>query len=114
MVFLCTQNKLRSLTAEVLFRETGEWEVVSAGTHPAALTPLTRDLLEWADVAVCMQKQHRDVVRTQFRGALPDERVVTLGIPDNYEFMAPELVTLLQQKVPARLGTLTPRTAPAD
>ncbi|MBZ9749523.1 phosphotyrosine protein phosphatase [Deinococcus sp. HMF7604] len=109
VVFICTQNKLRSLTAEVLFRDTAGWEVASAGTNRDALTPLTRDVLEWADAAVCMQKRHRDVVRGQFRGALPDDRIVMMGIPDDYEFMASELVALLLDRVPARLAALSPR-----
>jgi predicted protein tyrosine phosphatase len=109
VVFVCTHNKLRSLTAEVVFRDTPGWEVASAGTDERATTPLSRDLLEWADVAVCMQKRHRDEIRTRFKHALPDERLLTLGIPDDYEFMAPELVALLARLVPGRLERIAPR-----
>ena len=41
--------------------------------------------------------------RTRFRGALPDERILTLGIPDDYGFMADDLVALLHRLVPGRL-----------
>ncbi|WP_161882135.1 low molecular weight protein tyrosine phosphatase family protein [Deinococcus alpinitundrae] len=109
VVFVCTHNKLRSPTAELVFRSVPGWQVASAGTDRRAETPLTRDLLEWADVAVCMEKRHRDELRTRFRGALPDERILTLGIPDDYEFMADDLVALLQRLVPGRLGTVHPR-----
>jgi predicted protein tyrosine phosphatase len=109
IVFVCTQNKLRSPTAEAIFRHTQGWEVASAGTDRTAETPLTRDLLGWADVALCMQKQHRDWIRSKFKGALPDERILILGIPDDYEFMDPELVELLERIVPARLEGKPPR-----
>ncbi|WP_293912046.1 phosphotyrosine protein phosphatase [Deinococcus sp.] len=109
VVFVCTHNKLRSLSAEVVFRDTPGWEVASAGTDERATTPLTRDLLEWADVAVCMQKRHRDEIRTRFRGVLPAERLLTLGIPDDYEFMDAALVALLEKLVPGRLARATPR-----
>lgn len=109
VVFVCAQNRLRSPTAEAVFRTVDGWEVTSAGTHRDAETPVSLDLLEWADVAVCMEKRHRDVLRQQFRGALPDERIVTLGIPDDYEFMDAELIALLERLVPQRLTSLTPR-----
>lgn len=62
--------------------------------------PLTRDLLEWADVAAHLKKRHRDWLRSKMRGTLPDDHILTLGIPDEYEFMDPELVTLLERRVP--------------
>ncbi|WP_310584128.1 hypothetical protein [Deinococcus sp.] len=83
--------------------------MASAGTERDALTPLTRDLLEWADVAVCMQKQHRDWIRGRLKGALTDDRVLILGIPDDYEYMDPELVALLTRLVPGRLDGLERR-----
>ncbi len=106
VLFVCTQNKLRSPTAETIFRDHPGWEVASAGTDRTAETPLTRDLLEWADVAVCMQKQHRDWIRSKLKGALSDDRILILGIPDDYEYMDPELVELLRRLVPGRLGGL--------
>jgi predicted protein tyrosine phosphatase len=110
IVFVCTQNKLRSPTAEAIFRDTPGWEVASAGTDNTAETPLTRDLLDWADVAVCMQKQHRDWIRTKLKGALPDDCLLVLGIPDDYEYMDAVLMELLKKTVPLRLETRRPRS----
>jgi len=110
VVFVCTQNRLRSPTAEAIFRASPAWEVASAGTARDAEVALTRDLLEWADVAVCMEKRHRDWIRARMRGALPDDRLLTLGIPDDYEFMDPELVALLERLVPGRLAGLSAGT----
>ncbi|ADV67157.1 low molecular weight protein tyrosine phosphatase family protein [Deinococcus maricopensis] len=103
VVFVCAQNKLRSPTAEAVFRADATLEVTSAGTNRDAETVLTRDLLAWADVAVCMEKRHRDLIRARFRGVLPDDRLVTLGIPDKYDFMDADLVDLLARLVPPRL-----------
>lgn len=111
VLFVCTQNRLRSPTAEAIFRDHPGWHVASAsaGTARDAEVPLTRDLLEWADVAVCMEKRHRDWIRAKLRGVLPDDRLPSLGIPDEYGFMDPELVTLLERLVPARLAGTSPR-----
>ncbi|ANE43189.1 low molecular weight protein tyrosine phosphatase family protein [Deinococcus puniceus] len=109
IVFICAQNKLRSPTAEAVFRTDYGWDVASAGTNRDAETPVSRDLLEWADVAVCMEKRHRDILRQRFRGALPDDRILSLGIPDDYDFMDADLVTLLQRLVPGRLAGTQPK-----
>ncbi|WP_420596583.1 hypothetical protein [Deinococcus sp.] len=74
---------------------------------------MTRDLLDWADVAVCMQKRHRDWIRAQFKGVLPDNRILMLGIPDDYEFMDADLVALLERLVPGRLVSVTVKDAPS-
>lgn len=37
------------------------------------------------------------------KGTIPDNRLLILGIPDDYGFMDPELVALLTRLVPARL-----------
>ena len=111
VLFVCAQNRLRSPTAEAVFRGVDGWEVASAGTNRDAGVPVSRDLLEWADVAVCMEKRHRDVLRQRFRGALPDDRILTLGIPDDFEFMDEELVRQLRRLVPWRLESVRPRPA---
>jgi len=109
VVFVCTQNKLRSPTAQAVFAARPDWQVASAGTDQRAETPLSRDLLEWADVAVCMEKVHRETIRSRFRGALPDDRLLILGIPDDYGYMDAELVRLLERTVPQRLAHQRPR-----
>ncbi|GHG29399.1 phosphotyrosine protein phosphatase [Deinococcus indicus] len=111
VLFVCAQNRLRSPTAESIFRDVDGWEVASAGTNRDAEVPVSRDLLEWADVAVCMEKRHRDILRQRFRGALPDNRILTLGIPDNFEFMDAELIRQFRRLVPWRLEAIRPRPA---
>jgi predicted protein tyrosine phosphatase len=51
VLFVCNQNRLRSPTAERVFGSDPGLEVRSAGVDRDASTPLTRDLLEWADSA---------------------------------------------------------------
>ncbi len=108
VVFICAQNKLPSPTAKAIFRDMPGWEVTSAGTNRDAETPVSRDLLEWADVAVCMEKRHRDILRQSFKGVLPDEHILTLGLPDDYEFMDPELIDMLRRLVPWQLERVRP------
>lgn len=104
VLFVCSQNKLRSPTAEQVFAEWPGVECSSAGTNRGAETPLTAELVEWADVIYAMEKQHQRKLQERFRVQLKGKRVVCLGIPDNYSFMQPALVALLRAKVGRHLS----------
>jgi predicted protein tyrosine phosphatase len=103
VLFVCSQNRLRSPTAEQIFADHPEIEAASAGLNHDADTPLTSDLVAWADIIFVMEKAHRTKLSSHFRAALKNKRVVCLDIPDNYGFMDPALIRLLQAKVPRHL-----------
>ena len=108
VLFVCSQNKLRSLTAEQVFSWREELEVDSAGTNHDAENPLTAELVRWADLIFVMEKAHRSKLQRRFRKPLAGTRVICLDIPDDYAFLQPELVSLLEIKVSRHLpATLT-------
>jgi predicted protein tyrosine phosphatase len=100
LLFVCGRNRLRSPTAEVLFSHVPGVETCSAGVSPDADQPLTADLVQWADMVFVMEAAQRAKLSGRFGRALRGKRVVCLGIPDDYEYMAPELVRLLWERVP--------------
>lgn len=100
ILFVCSQNKLRSPTAEQIFSETPDLDVLSAGTNHDALTPLTSELLEWADKIFVMENMHREKLQKRFRSSLKGKKIICLGIPDNFSYMDPALVAILKKKVP--------------
>jgi predicted protein tyrosine phosphatase len=100
ILFVCSQNRLRSPTAEQVFSAYPQIECSSAGTNNDAENPLTAELVEWADIIFVMEKMHRNKVSAKYKQQLKNKRMICLDIPDNYEFMDPELVTLLKNKVP--------------
>ncbi|RWM00473.1 MAG: protein tyrosine phosphatase [Mesorhizobium sp.] len=99
VLFVCSQNRLRSPTAEQVFSKRRDIEVESAGTNHDADNPLTHGLVSWADIIFVMEKAHRAKLRNKFRTSLKRAKVICLDIPDDYEFMDPELVRLLEMKV---------------
>jgi predicted protein tyrosine phosphatase len=103
VLFVCSQNRLRSPTAEQVFSERRVRVVACAGPNNHAENPLTRELVEWAQVIFVMEKTHRAKLQKRFRGSLKDKRVICLDIPDNYAFMDPALVELLEAKVSRHL-----------
>lgn len=99
VLFICSQNRLRSPTAEQVFSNRPGFEVASAGLSPEAEVPVTSDLVEWADTIFVMQEAHRRKLRAKFGAQLKTQQVVCLDIPDLYGYMDPELVSLLEKKV---------------
>jgi predicted protein tyrosine phosphatase len=103
VLFICSQNRLRSPTAEQVFSSYPDLEVASAGLSSDAAVQVSPEMLDWADVVFVMERAHSDKLSRQFAPYLRDKRVVCLDIADDYEFMDPELVRLLEMKVPALL-----------
>ena len=104
LLFVCSQNKLRSPTAEEVFSSWPNVEVASAGLNNDAEVPLTAELVEWADIIFVMERAHRSKLSAGFKRQLNGQRVVCLDIPDRYQFMEPSLVEILKDRVPRFLG----------
>ncbi|HNV82791.1 MAG TPA: low molecular weight protein tyrosine phosphatase family protein [Arenimonas sp.] len=100
ILFVCSQNKLRSPTAEQVFSEIPGLDVLSAGTNHDAVTPLSSELVEWADKIFVMENMHREKLQKRFRSSLKGKKIICLGIPDNFSYMDPELVAILKKKLP--------------
>jgi predicted protein tyrosine phosphatase len=99
LLFVCSQNRLRSPTAERVFSEYPGVKAISAGTNADAPTPVSGDLIAWADIVLVMEKSHRNKVAKKFRDQLKGKRLMVLDIPDEFEYMQPELVNLLKTRV---------------
>jgi predicted protein tyrosine phosphatase len=105
LLFVCSQNRLRSPTAEALFCEYEGLEVDSAGLAREAEIPLCSEAIAWADIIFVMEKLHRSKLLKKFQPCLKNKRVICLDIPDEYEYMELALVDLLKKKVLPLLGT---------
>jgi predicted protein tyrosine phosphatase len=101
LLFVCTANQHRSRTAEDIFGRDPQFEVRSAGTDVLEddpdEQPLTRDLLDWADVVFVMEPYHRETIEERFPDLL--KRIVVLNIEDVYYRNDPYLMNLLQRRV---------------
>ncbi len=106
ILFICSQNRLRSPTAEHIFASWPGIEVDSAGLNNDAEQPVTPELLAWAEVIFVMEKAHRNRLSSNFRPYLNGKRIICLDIPDEYDYMDPELVKLLKAKVSPHLPRL--------
>ena len=99
LLFLCSQNRRRSLTAEKVFQRLDGYAVRSAGTEKNARVKVTFGLLGWADIILCMEKKHVRRIRDKYNDILSGKKIICLIIYDDYEFMDEELVGILQSSV---------------
>lgn len=103
---VCSGGVLRSPTAATLLsRDPYNFNTRSCGTEDYALIPLTEELLRWADIIVCAEDEHIDVVMTQIRAIIKEgmmeftmPQIYVLEIPDMYDYMNPELVKLMEDQ----------------
>jgi predicted protein tyrosine phosphatase len=99
VLFVCSQNRLRSPTAQQIFSTCTAIQCLSAGLDYDAVTAVTLDLIDWADIIFVMEKAHRNKLTRKFKAQLLNKQLICLNIPDEYEFMDAELVQLLKLKV---------------
>lgn len=103
LLFLCSQNKRRSLTAEKIFDGYNGHRARSAGTEQNARIKVTPGLLGWADIIFCMEKKHVRRIKEKYSDIVADKKVICLNISDEYEFMDRELQELLKSSVEEEL-----------
>lgn len=122
VLFVCGKNQWRSPTAEAIYRQDPRMEVRSAGVAGEARRKVTARDLEWARIIFTMEPKHSARLRERFpdfesegvgggegEGESESEFPRTLeclGIPDDYEFMDPELVELIRDGVETFLAEL--------
>lgn len=82
LLFVCSRNKWRSLTAEHIFNALEGYQVRSAGTEDAARIKVNEGHIGWADLIFAMEKKHVRRLQDKFPHMLQGKQIVCLGIPD--------------------------------
>ena len=95
LLFICNQNQNRSNTAERLFKY--KFETRSAGLYNEK--PVTREQLNWADTIVVMEDKQRSEIAKKFPEIYIKKRIISLDIPDIYNYNQPNLINILQHKM---------------
>jgi predicted protein tyrosine phosphatase len=92
LLFICSENQMRSPTAEAMYQDFPGYEVKSAGTELSARIPLTQEHVQWADIIFVMEPEHLERVQLEYSDMLAGKRIICLNIPDIYSYMEPELI----------------------
>ena len=67
----------------------------SAGLSDKSKRRLCAADVHWANIVFCMESKHQERIRKISR----EINIVNLNIPDDYQFMDPELVEILESEV---------------
>lgn len=105
ILFVCTANIDRSPTAESLYAGDPRYEVLSAGTAPFAVVPVSQRILEWADRIFVMSERedhHKTAIQQRFPGL--KLQIVDLDIEDRWYRGDPELIKILLERLAPHLG----------
>jgi len=95
VLFVCTLNRWRSLTAEKIFAHYPGIRVRSAGTAANARVRVNQKLIEWAEIIFVMEPKHAKILKHKFDLDPEHKRLICLDIPDEYQYMDEELIQLL-------------------
>lgn len=97
---VCSAGLLRSPTAAVVLSQPPyNFNTRAAGIETEfALIPVDQVLIAWADEIVCMNASNALRLREKFGKQVEGKKVITLNIPDNFEYRDPELVRLIEER----------------
>lgn len=102
ILFICTNNMIRSPTCEDIFKDSILYEAKSAGTAPHATVRVTQEMIDWSDVIVVMSERadkHCTYLKKNFN--LHSKSVYDLDIEDSIfnQRGQPELVEDLKKRL---------------
>jgi len=99
VLFVCSRNRRRSLTAERIFAAVPGWAVRSAGTENSARIKVTEGHIGWADTIIVMEKRHKQRLEQRFSEAMAGKQCVCLFIADDFDLMDEALISELREKM---------------
>jgi predicted protein tyrosine phosphatase len=114
VLFLCHYNRKRSATAERVFGKDPTLDVLSAGTSDEAMVQVNQRMLEWADLVFVMDEEQVQALGTLFPGHDALDRVICLQIADDFHFLDPALVAMLQERTAPHIDQFRERARRAS
>ena len=107
VLFICSMNQWRSPTAEQIYADKPLLNVRSRGTNRGAKRTVTSNDLKWADIVMVMEQKHKQRLTGNFPGEMRYQEIHVLDIPDDYQFMDPELIVELANSIDAILNHIS-------
>ncbi len=104
LLLVCSKNQWRSPTAEAVYHNRSDLNVRSAGTSASARRSVSAADIRWAEHILVMEHEHKVRLKEKFREEMHHKKIHVLDIADDYQFMDPDLVALIELRVGMVLG----------
>ena len=98
LLFICSGNIDRSPAAEALFKNHPIYHAKSAGVGPLTENPVTKEMIDWAELIFCMEHEHKQHLIDHYP-AVDINKIIVLNIPNTYTRNDFELKDLLKFKL---------------
>lgn len=101
VLVVCGKNKRRSRTAEYIFKNDRRFNIRSVGLSPKSERVINEKDIEWSDLIFVMEDGQGARVTGVYRNY--ELNIEVLHVPDEYEYLDPELIALLESRINATL-----------
>jgi predicted protein tyrosine phosphatase len=98
ILVVCSRNRKRSRTAESIFKKDSRFNIRSVGLRDKSERKISEKDILWADLILAMEDWHKNWILGLFRH-LDIPPIEVLGIEDEYDYMDPELVILIKERI---------------
>ena len=103
-LFVCSAGLLRSPTGAALAIKKGLNARSCGSDFNYALIPCTANLINWADKIVFVNQENLEQLEYNYIGhdyllKQIEQKALVLNIPDNYDYMNPELVAEFEKQI---------------
>ena len=98
-LFLCGRGRMRSPTAVHIAVSLPNVAAESGGLSQDADDPVSLEQIQWADVICVMEKRQRKRLNTLFGPHLKGKVVAVLNVPDIYDLMDKDLISILEPMI---------------
>jgi len=97
LLFICSGAIDRSPCAASLFDDSKTHEARFAGVGPLTETPVTKELIDWADKIFVMENEHKKLLLERFPDI--DKEIVVLDVSNDFLRYDLELERILRHKL---------------
>ena len=97
LLVVCGWNIDRSPTAEDILKNRKGFEVKSAGTRVGARNLVSKELIDWADLILVMEQEHKEALI--LIDPESEKKIKVLDIEDDYKRGDPRLVKILENRL---------------
>lgn len=97
---VCSAGLLRSPTMANVLHGAYGWNTRAVGDVAShALVPIDPVMVEWAEMVLTADDEQRDFIVREFERHVDGKSVISLDLPDQYEYMDPELQNIILNRV---------------